>query len=295
MISARPSGIVCPIATPLTYDETLDVAALRQLIDRLVPDLDGLLVLGSTGEFALLRNEVAQQAVEIAVEQVDGRIPVYAGVGDTGTARALERTQHAAAAGVDFALLTSPYYYGIQEQEVLARHFLTIADASPIPILIYNIPQNTYVHVTPALAERLSAHPNIVGMKDSWGDMIQFQKFLALKGDRFSVFQGREELAAACLWLGADGVVSAMNNFVPGMFQQLVQAVQAEDHELALDLQQRITNLSAVFQQGYWISALKALLQLMGIGNGRVASPLPLCNEEQRANIEQLLMAASLV
>src|SRR5690606_26084216 len=187
MTSARPSGIVCPIVTPLTNDESLDVAVFRQLIDRLVPDLDGLLVLGSTGEFALLRDEVAQQAVEIGVEQVDGRIPVYAGVGDTGTVRALERTQHAAAAGVDFALLTSPYYYGIPEEEALARHFLTIADASPIPVLIYNIPQNTYVHVTPALAEGLSAHPNIVGMKDSWGDMIQFQKFLALKGDRFSV------------------------------------------------------------------------------------------------------------
>lgn len=295
MTKMRPAGIVCPIATPLTDDESLDVAAFRQLIDRLMPDLDGLLVLGSTGEFALLRDEVAQQAVEVAVDQVGGRIPVYAGIGDTGTSRALERMRHAASAGVDYVLLTSPYYYGVPEEEALARHFLTVADASPVPLLVYNIPQNTYVHVTPALARRLSKHQNIVGMKDSWGDMIQFQKFLALKNESFSVFQGREELAAACLWLGADGVVSAMHNFVPGMFQQLVDAVREGDRERALDLQQQITNLSAVFQQGYWISALKVLLQELGIGNGQVASPLPPCSDDQKATIRQLLITASLI
>jgi dihydrodipicolinate synthase/N-acetylneuraminate lyase len=290
----RPSGIVCPLATPLTADETLDEAAFRKLLDLVVPDLDGALVLGSSGEFALLRDEVALQAMEVTVEAIDGRIPVYAGIGDTGTERALTRMRRAIRAGVDYVLLTTPFYYAVADEDALVQHYVTIADAAEVPVLIYNIPQNTHVHLTPALIARLAEHPNIIGMKDSWGDMIQFQKFLPLISETFSVFQGREELAASSLWLGADGVVSAMNNFVPGMFQRLRELVAAGDHEAALVQQTAITDLSAVFQHGYWISAMKTVLEIMGIGDGRVAMPLPPTTDEQRASIRRVMEDAGL-
>lgn len=292
--TSRPAGVVCPLATPLNADETLDEAAFRALVDHLVPDLDGAFVLGSSGEFALLRDDVALRAIELTVEVVDGRIPVYAGIGDTGTERALTRMRRAIRAGVDYILLTSPFYYAVADEDALERHFVTVADASDVPVLIYNIPQNTHVHLTPALIARLAEHPNIVGMKDSWGDMIQFQAFLELSGEGFSVFQGREELTLASLWLGADGVVSAMNNFVPGMFQVLKKHVAAGDHQAALAQQKAITALSSVFQQGYWLSVLKVVLEMLGYGSGRAATPLPVITDDQRAGIRRILEDAGL-
>ena len=285
----RPAGLVCPIATPLTENETLDVPAYQRLLDSIVNDLDGILVLGTTGEFALLRNEVAVHTVQVTTERVNGRIPVYVGIGDTGTQRVLEKLNFISETGADYGLVTSPYYYSVSDEESLARHFLTIADAAAVPILIYNIPQHTHVNLTPRLVSRLADHPNIVGLKDSWGDFFQFQEFLDLRNDNFSVFMGPEQLAAASLWLGADGIVSALSNFVPGLLQRLVADVRAGDQLQARATQQTITNLAALFQYGSVSSALKVVLSEMGICTDRVASPLPPCTAEQKEAIRNIL------
>lgn len=289
------AGIICPLATPLDDAEELDVPALHRLLDRLLPDLDGVFALGSSGEFALLKPATAERLVDEVIAHVRGRVPVFVGIGDTGTARTLSNLKRLARTGVDYIVACSSFYYPISDQDALAGHFLSIADASPLPVVLYNIPQNTATPLTPATAARLAEHPNIVGMKDSWGDMMLHQEFLALRSDKFHVIQGREQLAAASLWLGGDGIISGLANIAPALLQQIAAAVRDGDRALAIEAQRAATTLAQVFDQGYWLSALKATLADLGIGKGRTAAPLPECTPAQRANIHRLLLEANMV
>jgi dihydrodipicolinate synthase/N-acetylneuraminate lyase len=294
-LTDRIGGIICPLATPLGDDEQLDVPALHQLLERIVPDLDGVFPLGSSGEFALLAPRTAEQIVDEVISYVAGRLPVYVGIGATGTALALDSLKRLARPGVDYVVACSSFYYPLTDQEAIAAHFLALADASPVPLVLYNIPQNTSTHIAPATAARLSEHPNIVGMKDSWGDMFLHQEFLALRNDTFQVLQGREQLAAASLWLGGDGIISALANFAPALLQQITAAVHEGDRARALEVQRAVTSLARVFDQGYWLSALKAVLAELGTGTGRLARPLPECSPAQREKIRLILRQANLL
>lgn len=284
-----PGGIICPVASPLTEDEKLDVQGLGVLIERILPDLDGIFVLGSTGEFALLSDETADQAVTSTLEFVNGRLPVYVGCSDAGTKRAIMKLKRAEREGVRYVVATSSYYYMVQNQEAMYNHFIQIADGSPVPVILYNIPQNTGINLLPATIRRLADHPNVIGLKDSTGDMFQFQEFLSLKRDDFIVMQGREQLAASSLWLGADGIVSALPNIAPHLFRQLFESVEAGDRSRSLEIQRSISHLAQLFDQGYWLSGLKAALFELGIGNGSPAQPVPRCQPEQFSTIRDLL------
>lgn len=295
MTTGLPHGIICPIAVPLTDDERLDVPALNRLLDRLVPDLDGLFVLGTSGELALLRPEVAEHVVEAVVERAAGKVDVYVGIGDTGTARTIDNLRRARRAGVDYVFACGPYYYPVADGEALYRHFASIADASERPLLLYNIPQNTASHLTPATVRRLAEHPNVVGMKDSWGDMIQFGDFLSCRGDGFAVMQGREQLAAASYLAGADGLVSGLANLAPALLRRLQDAARAGDVEGAQAAQREANALARVFEQGYWLSALKTALAELGIGSGRAAAPIPPTSAAQREAIRGILRQAGML
>lgn len=283
----RPAGVICPIATPLLADEALDEAAFRQLIEFVLPAMDGLLVLGTTGEFALLTEATSLQALEVAVDQVAGRIPIYAGIGDTGTRRVLEKLRQVEQLGVDYLLVTAPYYFAVTDQAALYHHFARVAEAASRPVLVYNMP-NTHNNLSPGLMAELAAHPNIVGLKDSWGDFFQFQEFLNLRSDSFSVFMGPEQLFAAALWLGADGLVSALANIVPQVFKRLVTQVASGDREGAWRTQREITRLANIFKHGTVAGAIKVVLSDAGIGSTRIAAPLPPCTPEQVTRIRQI-------
>lgn len=284
-----PHGIICPIATPLDAEERIEVDTLHRLIDRVLPDLNGIFVMGSSGEFAVLKEETAQQMTDATLDYVNGRIPVYVGISDTGTARALGNLKRITRSGAAAVVATSPYYYPLSDQVALVRHFSMLADTSELPLILYNIPQNTAIHLAPASVQQLALHPNIIGMKDSWGDMILFQEFLTERSDKFALLQGREQLAATSLWLGADGIVSSLSNFAPGMLQKIVTAVRAGDRNESLQAQRAVTELAYLFDQGYWLAAMKTVLLELGIGNGRMAQPFPECTPEQRSHIRQIL------
>ncbi|OJX48140.1 MAG: hypothetical protein BGO78_12765 [Chloroflexi bacterium 44-23] len=289
MKRTHPGGIISPLAIPLDSDENLDVNSLKRLIDQILPNLDGLFILGSTGEFAHLTEYVADQFVDIALEHAANRLPTYLGIGDTGTQRVIRNLDRAKRNKVDYVVVTSSYYYSFDDQLSLQEHFIRVAEASPIPVILYNIPQNTHINLTPESVEKLSEHPNIVGLKDSMGDMIQFQDFLTYRSKKFIVMQGREQLAAASLWLGADGIVSALNTFAPQIVQRIMKAVEENDRTEALIAQNEATHLAQIFSQGYWLSGLKAALQLLGYGSGRPASPVPSCTRQQVDSIRKIL------
>ncbi len=292
MKGLRPEGVIVPLATPLTDDERLDGPALDGLIDRLLPDVDGVFVLGSSGEFALLEDATRAELIDRTVERVEGRRPVYAGVGDTGTRRTIANARRASRAGVDALVVCGPFYYPVTDQGALRAHFEAVADAVDRPVILYNIPQNTVSALTPDSVVALAAHPNIVGIKDSWGDMFLFQRFLDARSGTFSVLQGREQLAALSFWAGADGVVSALANFAPARLQALRRAVDAGDRSRATELQADVTRLAEVFDQAGWLSVLKAVLSELGHGSGRAAAPLPAVSRDVREAIRSILARA---
>jgi 4-hydroxy-tetrahydrodipicolinate synthase len=284
-----PHGIICPLATPLDNDERVDERGLRGLLDYILPDIDGILALGSSAEYALLRPEVSERTLDIVLEHVAGRVPVYVGIGDTGTGRAVDNLRRLPQHGVECVVATSSYYYPLADQRALLAHFLAIAEAAPIPLVLYNIPQNTATNLAPATVGQLAQHPNVVGMKDSWGDMFQFQEYLALTPDGFPVLQGREQLAAVSLWAGADGVISALANIAPKLLQRLAAAARSGDAAASRQLQRRVTETARLFDEGYWLSALKVAIATLGFGSGAAARPLPPLSAEQIARVRSLI------
>ncbi len=294
-MTTRPGGIVCPLATPLDHDERLDRAGLVQLIDRVLPYVDGIFLLGSSSEYPLLRDEVAAEVVEVAIDHIAGVVPVYIGVGDTSTARAVDRLPKAAESGANYAVALSGFYHSVPVQSALERHFLQIAESSRLPVILYNIPQNTANALTPQTVVSLAEHPNIVGIKDSSGDMISFSGFLGAQSPSFSVMQGREHLAAASMWLGADGVISALGNLTPNLLQRLAMAVRQGERVAALELQREVETVAQVFAQGHWLSALKVSLGVLGIGSGQIVSPQPALTDDQYSAVLGILKKVGLL
>jgi dihydrodipicolinate synthase/N-acetylneuraminate lyase len=286
----RPGGIVCPLATPLTVDGRLDERVLRGLIDALVPALDGLFVLGSSGELTWLPDDTAIDVARVAVDQAAGRIPVYVGVGDTGLTRTLARADRLGKIGADYLVVAAPFYYQVASAAGVIDHFETIAEQAPAPVVLYNIPQNTHLPLAPATVATLAGHPNIVGIKDSAGDWNTFESFLALRADDFSVMQGRERLAAISLWSGADGLISAMANFAPRLLQALAASIRDDGPRAETRvLQATIGELAAVFDQGDWLAGLKTTLQVSGWNVGDPSPPIPPHDAAQRLVIEGIL------
>ena len=274
----------------MTANGRLNEPVFRALIDALVPDLDGLFVLGSSGELTWLSDDVAQRVALVAVDQVRGRIPVYVGVGDTGLERTLARSDRLAATGADYLVVTAPFYYHVADEARIVEHFVAVADRAAAPVLLYNIPQNTHLPLAPSVVGRLAEHPNVVGLKDSAGDWFAFQRFLALRSDRFSVLQGREQLAAISLWSGADGVISAMGNVAPRLLQDLAAAVRHERPRPEIfALQARVNEVAAVFEQGDWLAGLKATLQALGWDVGDPSAPIAPYDAGQRRIVRQIV------
>jgi 4-hydroxy-tetrahydrodipicolinate synthase len=286
----RPGGIVCPLVTPLTPGGALDEAVLRDLIDALVPDLDGLFVLGSTGELAWLPDEVALQVVRVAVDQVAGRVPVFVGVGDTSTVRTLDRAARLGEAEPAFLVVATPFYYPVESEARLVEHYVRVAERASAPIVLYNIPQHTHCPLTPAVVRSLAGHPRIAGIKDSAGDWTTFEAFLALRSDDFRVMQGRERLAAISLWSGADGVISALSNLAPRLLQALAGSIRDErPRSESLALQATVGRLAEVFEQGHWLAGAKCAMQAAGWDVGEPSPGIEPYATAQRRVVEGIV------
>ena len=291
-LPSPPRGIICPIATPLTAAGDLREDVFRELIEALLPDLDGVFVLGSSGELTWLPDHVARRAVEVAVDQVAGRIAVLAGVGDTGLARTLARADRLAIPGVDQVVVAAPFYYQVPTEAAIVDHYVAVAERCPVPVVLYNIPQNTHQPLTAAIVRELAAHPRIVGIKDSSGDWFAFQRFLSFRSEAFSVLQGREQLAAASYWGGADGLISGMSNLAPRLLRALQTAIR-DDRPRAegVALEAAIEVLAGVFTVGDWLAGLKGSLEALGWAVGDPSPPMPPADPRHRAEIQRILAA----
>ncbi len=270
----RLQGLMAVLVTPLLEDESVDESAWRKLIRRVIDaGCHAVVALGTGGEFATLRDDEKSRALRIAVDEVAGQVPLIAGTGEPGTRRAVTRTQEAAELGVDAAMVVPPYYYPCDQEAVLA-HYRTLAAEGGVPIMLYNIPQLTKVPLEVSTVASLAREPNIVGIKDSSGNLAGFQQLLAAaKSDTFSVVTGSDHLLFASLVVGGDGIIGTGMNLAPQWFVQLWEAVQAGRWGEARELQTRIAGMHAGIAHGDFPAGMKAALALLGIGNGLVAAP----------------------
>jgi len=269
-----PKGVIPALVTPFKRNSEVDEEALRRLIDFVVEKgVTGVVPCGTTGEFVNMTTEERMRVVEVTIDEVNGRVPVYAGTGDAGTKKAIELTEHAEDVGADAALVVSPFYFKPTDKEIF-EHYEEIADAVDLPIILYNIPQVTGVEILWWVVEGLAEIDNIVGIKDSSGSMPYMMALLEKVYGKISILCGHDEIAVAALAAGADGLILASANLIPDLWLQLYDLVKAYNLEEACGLQRKVQTLARIITRQGGGLAVKAGLRMMGLEVGTARRPL---------------------
>jgi 4-hydroxy-2-oxoglutarate aldolase len=268
-------GIIPPVVTPFSQTGALDLDALRSSITWLSPRVDGFLILGSNGEVPYLSEPERAQVLEAARESIAAGVPMIAGTGGEATAHVIERCRVAAQTGADAALVIAPFYNrGSMTPTVLETHFRAVADASPIPVYVYNIPQVSGIAHAPAWFARIAAHPNILGLKDSSGDIMNLTEIARVVPTEFNVLTGNAPTLLPALSIGAQGAILAAANVIPELFGALRDAFLQGDLKKALELQRRSNALSYAVTRDFGVPGLKAAMRLRGVTGGYPRAPL---------------------
>ncbi|HEU5314902.1 MAG TPA: dihydrodipicolinate synthase family protein [Chloroflexota bacterium] len=275
-------GISPPLVTPLLPDGSLDEPGLRRLIDYVIDGgVHGIVVLGSSGEAALLLPEVRRRVVEVAVDQAGRRVPVVVGTGEPGTALAVQSTRLAQQAGAAGAIVVPPFYYP-HDQEAVKRHYRTLRDEVGLPLLAYHIPGMTKVPVEADTLLELAADGTLVGMKDSAGSFAYYQRIVDGTRDnpRFAALQGSDQFLFAGLHYGGDGAISVISQVAPKIMVALYDAARASDWDEARRLHAQWQRVSAAIGPG-WIPAIKGAFSALGICGPHVAAPNATWSEDR--------------
>jgi 4-hydroxy-2-oxoglutarate aldolase len=254
--------------------------------------LTGALALGSNGEAALLEEDEADVVVATAREAIPTGRPLLVGTGRESTRGTIAATKRAAAHGADAVLVRTPSFFkGQMTPPALIDHFTAIADASPVPVLLYNLPAVTGVTLGMPVVSKLADHPNIVGMKETSPELERLGQFVTLRGGAFKVLTGWAPVAFPALMAGAAGAILAVANVLPDECVSLFQHQQAGRHAEALEIQRRITPLAQLVTTGYGVAGLKAALEMVGYAGGPVRAPLRPLSAVAREEIAHALAA----
>ena len=292
----RLEGILAPLVTPFAADGTVEVVAFRQNVRaHLDAGLHGVVVAGSTGEAALLDEDERLRLVDAARMEVPPERPLLVGIGAESTRAVVARARAAAARGADAVLVVAPHYYGsAMTHEALRDHYRAVADASPVPVLLYTIPKYMHFALSPALVLELAEHENIVGMKDSAGDATLFAQYLAARSDRFQVLTGSGTLLGEALTLGADGAILAVALFAPMHSLLVLAAVRDGDADALAGAQSRLTPMAARIVGAMGVAGVKAALDMVGLAGGSPRPPLPPLDGAAHDELRALLLDADL-
>ena len=290
-------GVFPPIPTPFA-DDSVEHTALAANVSRWMrTPLAGIVVLGSNGEAPLLDDAESDAVIATVREHVPRNRTLIGGVGRESTAATIAAARRAAHIGVDVVLVRTPSFYkNVMTTDAFVRHYTAVADASPVPVLLYNVSLFTGVNLLPDAVERLASHPNIIGMKESNADLVQFADTIARTPDQFVVLGGSAATFYHALCAGADGGVLAISGVVPDLCVDMFNLVRAQRHAEALALQRRITPLGRLLGAMHGVAGLKYALDQIGYVGGPARPPLgtvPL--EAQRQIREQLTALGTLV
>ena len=292
----QPNGIICPIVTPFRDNEELDLPQLRSHIDYLLAaGVHGIFVSGSTGECCLLDESEKQLLISTAVEHVNHRVPVYAGTGAESTREAIRLTKMAQREGVDGVSIITPYFI-MPSQAELFDHYRRIAGEASLPIILYSNPATCGgLRIEPETVARLAELPNIVGIKDSSGDLQNLIEIVRLVPATFSVMQGRDTLIYPALIFGAQGAVPATSNLAPQWCVEIYEAFRKGDHAAAKTAQLRLSPIRLSLMLGTAPGAVKAALALLGRSMGPSRLPIGQLSAEQQMKLQNVLRLAGLL
>lgn len=287
-------GAIVAIVTPFKKGK-VDEASLRKLIEFQIRNgTDGIVPCGTTGESSTLSHEEHDKVIEIVIDAVNKRVPVIAGTGSNSTAEAIRLTRHAHKAGADGALMVAPYY-NRPTQEGLYQHYKAVAEAVPIPIIIYNIPGRTGVNINPDTLARLARIKNIVGVKEASGSIKQMSDVISLCGPKFDVLSGDDLFTLPLMAMGGHGVISVISNVAPADMAGLVDAFDAGDLKKAKALHFKMTGLiDALFIETN-PTPVKAALSLMKKISYEVRLPLYKLSDANYEKLKKVMIGYGLI
>lgn len=270
------SGVFTPIVTPFGCDGAIDEAGMRGNVARWMDTpLTGLVVLGSNGEAAQLEDAEADWVIDIVRSAVPLDRPLIAGTGRESTSATINATRRAAAAGVDAVLVRTPSFFTSQmTTEVFVRHYTEVAEASPVPVLLYNVTAYTGVSLSADAVATLAVHPNIVGIKESGNDVGLIAEYIARTPDEFTVLAGSGATLFQALCADCDGAVLALASVAPREVVSMELLLDQGRLEEARALQRRLMPLARSVGALYGVAGLKAALELMGFAAGPPRPPL---------------------
>lgn len=289
------SGSFVALVTPMTADGALDFACLERLVDwHIRQGTDGLVIAGTTGEASTLTKGEHVEVIRVAVERAAGRIPVVAGTGSNSTAQTIDLSRAVGELPVDGYLVVTPYY-NKPTQEGLYRHFVAIADAVDLPVILYNVPGRTGVDMQTATVGRLAAHPGIVGIKEATGDLGRLQPLREACGDDFLLLSGDDATGCEFMLQGGQGVISVTANVAPALMADMCKAALKGDRQRAVELDDRLAGLHQdLFVESNPIP-VKWALERLGLIPGGLRLPLTALSNTHRARVEAAMSRAGVL
>lgn len=285
-------GIIPPLITPLFRDFSLDMDSLEKVIEHVIAGgVHGIFILGTTGEFAGLSQETKAKLIKETGRIVSKRIPVLVGISDCSFEESLTLAEIAKNSEADAVVATTPFYMNIGQEE-LVNYYQKLAGSIRLPLFLYNMPSNTQMHIAPETAHQLASHSNIIGIKDSSGDLGTFQAYLdALKEfPDFSLLVGPEEILSDTLAMGGNGGVTGGANLFPKLYVALFEAFKNGEKNRVQELQEMIHFLSKQLYESEtysssYLKGLKAAMSFEGLCEGNLALPLYGYSEEEKSEL----------
>lgn len=291
------AGVIAPVVTPFTGNgNDLDAGGFQKnLRAHLSAGLQGVLVTGSTGEAALLDEDERARLVELARPLVRDEQWLFAGTGSESTRECVRRTRAAAARGADAVLVVPPHYFGsAMTNDALRAHYTRVADESPVPVLLYNIPKFTHLTLAPSLVHALAAHPNIHGMKDSAGNVAMLRRYVEAQSATFTVLTGHGGTLIDAYAAGVRGAVLAVSLFAAPVVLALWHALESGNSARAVETQVTVRQLSKEIVADLGPPGIKAAMDAVGLTGGDPRLPLLSPSAVERARIFSLIGAAGL-
>ncbi len=291
------AGVFPPLPTPFKVDQTVDLDNLQANLEHLNQfDLRGYVLLGSNGEFANLSFAERIEVIKAGRAVIPNNKLLIAGTAAQSTYHTLKLTEQAAAAGADLALILTPNYYkGAMTGSVLVKHFHEVADQSPIPVLLYNMPLHAHIDMDAGTILQAAEHPNIIGMKESGANLGKSGMIIAKAANDFQFLTGSANLILPALTIGAVGGIMALANIAPQPLIDLVAAFHAGDLARARQLQHRLIPANVAITATFGISGLKNAMQMLGLYGGPVRRPLPELSEEKREVLRKILIETEIL
>lgn len=285
----KPAGIIPAMVTAFDEREDVNLEAMRVMTRRLIEArVHGLFVLGTNGEFFSLTFDEKVRIAEAVIEETAGRVPVYVGAGCSTTRETAALAKRLEAAGADALSVITPYFLTYSQQELI-RHYRQVADATSLPIVLYNIPSRTSNALQPQTVAALAEVPNIVGIKDSSGSFDTMLQYLDGVPEDFAVLAGADSLILSCLMAGGSGAIASTANVFPELLVAIYEHWQRGEHEQAGQAQRRLQALRNAFSLGTLPSVLKYTLNAAGIPAGPPRAPVLPLTAEAAAQTDAML------